>query len=86
VESTVERIEQVDDKRRTAERRVTAFRWTLGIVMFSKPGDGALVLLALIAAFALVNGASQLVLAIGGKRLLERDLRSSFRRLEPKTP
>jgi uncharacterized membrane protein HdeD (DUF308 family) len=43
-----------------------------GIVMFARPGDGALVLLALIAVFALVTGVSQLVAAIGGKRLLER--------------
>jgi uncharacterized membrane protein HdeD (DUF308 family) len=46
-----------------------------GIVMFSKPGDGALVLLALIAAFALVRGFSELVVAIGWKRLLERDIK-----------
>jgi uncharacterized membrane protein HdeD (DUF308 family) len=46
-----------------------------GIVMFAKPGDGALVLLALIAAFALVTGVSELVVAIGGKRLLERDIK-----------
>ena len=43
-----------------------------GIVMFARPGDGAFVLLALIAVFALVTGVSQLVAAIGGKRLLER--------------
>jgi uncharacterized membrane protein HdeD (DUF308 family) len=43
-----------------------------GIVMFARPGDGALVLLALIAVFALVTGVSQLVAAIGGRRLLER--------------
>jgi uncharacterized membrane protein HdeD (DUF308 family) len=46
-----------------------------GIVMFAKPGDGALVLLALIAAFELVKGISELVVAIGGKRLLEHDLK-----------
>ena len=45
-----------------------------GVVMFASPGEGALVLLALIAAFALVVGISELVVAIGGKRLLERDL------------
>ena len=45
-----------------------------GIVMFAKPGDGALVLLALIAAFALVTGISELVAAIGGQRLLEREI------------
>jgi len=46
-----------------------------GIVMFAKPGDGALVLLGLIAAFSLVTGISQLVLAIGGQRIVEHDLR-----------
>jgi uncharacterized membrane protein HdeD (DUF308 family) len=46
-----------------------------GIVMFAKPGDGALVLLALIAAYALVIGAIELVVAIGGKRLLSADLK-----------
>ena len=45
-----------------------------GIVIFAKPGDGALVTLALIAAFALVNGITELVVAIGGKRLVESDL------------
>jgi uncharacterized membrane protein HdeD (DUF308 family) len=49
-----------------------------GIVMFAKPGDGALVLLALIAAFALVIGVSELVVAIGGKRLVESSIRRSF--------
>jgi hypothetical protein len=42
-------------------------------------GDGALVLLALIAAFALVGGVSELVVAIGGKRLLERELKCAFK-------
>jgi uncharacterized membrane protein HdeD (DUF308 family) len=41
-----------------------------GIVMFAKPGDGALVLLALVAAFSLVRGVSEVVAAIGGERLL----------------
>jgi uncharacterized membrane protein HdeD (DUF308 family) len=49
-----------------------------GIVMFAKPGDGALVLLALIAAFALVRGISELVVAIGGQRLLEREIKRAF--------
>ncbi len=48
-----------------------------GIVIFAKPGTGALVVLALIAAFALVNGISELVVAIGGKRLLESGLKRS---------
>jgi uncharacterized membrane protein HdeD (DUF308 family) len=43
-----------------------------GIVMFARPGAGALATLALIAAFALITGASQLVVAIGGKQLAER--------------
>jgi uncharacterized membrane protein HdeD (DUF308 family) len=46
-----------------------------GIVMFARPGDGALVLLALIAAFSLVTGISSLVAAIGGEQLLERGAR-----------
>jgi uncharacterized membrane protein HdeD (DUF308 family) len=49
-----------------------------GIVMFAKPGAGALVTLALIAAFALVNGITELVVAIGGKRLVESSLKQSF--------
>jgi uncharacterized membrane protein HdeD (DUF308 family) len=55
-----------------------------GIVMFAKPGDGALVLLALIAAFALVTGVSELVVAIGGKRLLERDIKRALEQARPK--
>jgi uncharacterized membrane protein HdeD (DUF308 family) len=55
-----------------------------GIVMFAKPGDGALVLLALIAAFALVRGISELVVAIGWKRLLEYDIKRSVTRAKPK--
>jgi uncharacterized membrane protein HdeD (DUF308 family) len=49
-----------------------------GVVMFAKPGDGALVLLALIAAFALVTGVSELVVAIGGKRLVDSSIRRSL--------
>ena len=49
-----------------------------GIVMFAKPGDGALVALALIAAFALISGISELVVAIGGRRLVESDLKRAF--------
>jgi uncharacterized membrane protein HdeD (DUF308 family) len=54
-----------------------------GIVIFAKPGDGALVLLALIAAFSLVRGISELVVAIGGKRLLERDVKRALTRTRP---
>jgi uncharacterized membrane protein HdeD (DUF308 family) len=45
-----------------------------GIVMFAMPGTGALVLLALIAAFALVTGFWELAVAIDGKRMLEKRL------------
>jgi uncharacterized membrane protein HdeD (DUF308 family) len=58
-----------------------------GIVMFAKPGDGALVLLAMIAAYALIVGATELVFAIGGKKLIEsaarRSMTSSPARREP---
>jgi|SRR5579884_759980 len=50
-----------------------------GIVIFAKPGAGALAVLALIAAFALVTGTSELVVAISGKRLLERSAKQAFR-------
>ena len=43
-----------------------------GIVIFANPGAGALAVLGLIAAFALVTGISELVVAIGGEKLLER--------------
>jgi uncharacterized membrane protein HdeD (DUF308 family) len=49
-----------------------------GIVIFAKPGAGALVTLGLIAAFALVVGISELAVAIGGKRIVEHDLKSMF--------
>ena len=42
-----------------------------GVVMFASPNDGALVLLALIAAYSLVIGVSEVVVAIGGRRLVE---------------
>jgi uncharacterized membrane protein HdeD (DUF308 family) len=54
-----------------------------GIVIFAKPGDGALVTLALIAAFALVNGITELIVAIGGKRLAEYDLKRMFASPKP---
>jgi uncharacterized membrane protein HdeD (DUF308 family) len=56
-----------------------------GIVMFARPGDGALILLALIATFALVRGISEVVLAIGGRRLLERGAKQFVARAEPHT-
>jgi len=54
-----------------------------GVVMFAKPGDGALVVLALIAAYALVVGITEIVVAIGAKRILQSDLKRMF---EPKQP
>lgn len=43
-----------------------------GLVIFVEPRGGALALLALIAAFALVTGIGELVAAIGGERLFGR--------------
>jgi uncharacterized membrane protein HdeD (DUF308 family) len=55
-----------------------------GIVIFAKPGTGALAVLALIAAFALVVGVSELVVAIGGEKLLEWKVKRTFS--APRTP
>jgi uncharacterized membrane protein HdeD (DUF308 family) len=41
---------------------------TFGVVMFAHPGAGAVALLALIAAFALVTGAMQIAFALELKR------------------
>ena len=49
-----------------------------GIVIFAKPGAGALAALALIAAFALVTGVTELVVSIGGEKLLERKAKKAF--------
>jgi uncharacterized membrane protein HdeD (DUF308 family) len=58
-----------------------------GIAMFAEPNEGALVVLAIIAAFALVTGVTQLVVAIGGKRLLESDLKRALTsRTQPSSP
>jgi len=46
-----------------------------GVVIFAKPGAGALAVLALIAAFALVTGVTELVIAIRGDKLLERKVK-----------
>ena len=40
-----------------------------GVVMFAKPGAGALAVLALIAAYAIVIGVAELAVAIGGRRV-----------------
>jgi uncharacterized membrane protein HdeD (DUF308 family) len=45
-----------------------------GVVMFAEPETGALALLALIAAFALIVGVAELTVAIGGERLFKRSL------------
>jgi uncharacterized membrane protein HdeD (DUF308 family) len=49
-----------------------------GIVIFAKPGAGALAVLALIAAFALVTGVCELVVALGGEKLLEWKAKKMF--------
>jgi uncharacterized membrane protein HdeD (DUF308 family) len=41
-----------------------------GVVMYADPGDGALVVLSLIAAYALIVGITELAVAIGGERLV----------------
>ena len=47
-----------------------------GIVIFAEPGAGALAVLGLIAAFALVTGISELVVSIAGGKLLERKVKT----------
>jgi uncharacterized membrane protein HdeD (DUF308 family) len=42
-----------------------------GIVMFAKPGAGALAVLALIAAYALIFGLVELAVAIGGEKVIK---------------
>jgi uncharacterized membrane protein HdeD (DUF308 family) len=54
-----------------------------GVVMFAKPGAGALALLALIAAYALIIGIAEVTVAIGGKRLVNSELK---RALTPPNP
>jgi uncharacterized membrane protein HdeD (DUF308 family) len=49
-----------------------------GVVMFAEPGTGALTVLALIAAFALVTGFTEIAVAIGAKRLLRNELKQTF--------
>jgi len=41
-----------------------------GVIMFAEPGGGAIALLALIAAFALVSGVMQIVYAFELRRVL----------------
>src|SRR5215831_10757764 len=49
-----------------------------GIVIFARPGAGALVVLGLIAAFALVTGVTELLVAVGARRMVESDLKRAF--------
>ena len=46
-----------------------------GIAMFAEPGAGALVVLSLIAAFALVTGVTEIAFAIGAKRMIKDDVK-----------
>jgi uncharacterized membrane protein HdeD (DUF308 family) len=58
-----------------------------GIVIFAEPGAGALAVLGLIAAFALVTGIIELVVSIGGEKLLQRKVKTfASRRQSLKTP
>jgi uncharacterized membrane protein HdeD (DUF308 family) len=57
-----------------------------GIVVFAKPGAGALAVLALIAAFGLVTGVCELVVAIGGEKLLAWKAKKTFAPLAKTTP
>jgi uncharacterized membrane protein HdeD (DUF308 family) len=67
------------DGRDTASLTLTGLiAIVFGIVIFAKPGAGALAVLALIAAFALVIGISELVVAIGGEKLLERKFKKQM--------
>ncbi len=50
-----------------------------GVIMFAKPGAGAIALLALVAAFALVSGVMHVVLAIELRRVVG-ELERPFRR------
>jgi len=58
------------------------FAIVFAITIFAAPGAGALVVLALIAAFALVTGVTELTVAVGGKRMLA----NSMKRLVPPEP
>jgi uncharacterized membrane protein HdeD (DUF308 family) len=50
-----------------------------GVIMFAKPGAGAIALLSLIAAFALVSGVMQVVFALELRSVLGK-LERPFRR------
>jgi uncharacterized membrane protein HdeD (DUF308 family) len=56
-------------------------------VIFAEPGAGALAVLGLIAAFALVTGIIELAVSIAGEKLLERKLKTfASRRQSLQTP
>jgi uncharacterized membrane protein HdeD (DUF308 family) len=76
------------DGRETASMVLTGLvAIAFGTVIFAKPGAGALAVLGLIAAFALVTGISELVASIAGEKLLERKVNSfASRRQSLKTP
>ena len=76
------------DSRDTASMILTGLvAIVFGIVIFAEPGAGALAVLGLIAAFALVTGISELVVSIAGKKLFERKLKTfASRRQSLKTP
>jgi len=62
------------------------FAVVVAIVIFAKPGDGALAVLSLIAAFALVTGLTELIVAIGGKRILASSMKRAVQpELHPST-
>ena len=56
-----------------------------GVVMFAKPGAGALALLALIAAYALIIGIAEVTVAVGGKRLVNSQLKRALTPPSPQT-
>ena len=56
-----------------------------GIVMFAKPGAGALAVLALIAAYALIFGFIELTVAIGGEKVLKRSMQPFSEATRPQT-
>jgi uncharacterized membrane protein HdeD (DUF308 family) len=76
------------DRRDTAAMILTGLvAIVFGIVIFAEPGAGALAVLGLIAAFALVTGISELVASIAGEKLLERRVKTfASQRQSPKTP
>jgi uncharacterized membrane protein HdeD (DUF308 family) len=65
------------DRRDTAAMILTGLvAIVFGIVIFAEPGAGALAVLGLIAAFALVTGMIELVVSIAGEKLLERKVKT----------